>query len=284
MSSAAPPHRPAVAGSSFLYVPAHKPRALEKALSGSTRASCVIVDLEDGVPVTERGNAEAALEHLTVTLPSAPPTLCRIRSGNAERLADLQRVPSWFAGVVLAKSETAQDAEAVADQIAASGRSLTLWPLIETARGVENLHEILASRVDFGGVLFGAGDLRADLGLFDEYQGAIDYGRVRIVYAARASGVEQIIDSPEGQISPDAGFDKAIGKARALGFTGKCAIHPDQVAPINAGFRPTPQQLAWAREVLTSGDGAQRVGPLMVDEATKRTARRMIAAVELTEG
>lgn len=272
-----------VAAAAFLYVPAHKPRALQKALSGSTGAAYIVVDLEDGVPQADRGTAAAALIGLADRPASAPPTLCRIRSGPAERLADLELVPSWFAGVVLAKCESAADAEAVARHITASGRSLTLWPLIETALGVEALSAILASPLDFGGVLFGAGDLRADLGLTQDDPRPIDYGRLRTVYAARAAGLTHIIDGPEAQISPDEAFDAAVNTARGLGFTGKCAIHPDQIPPIDRGFMPTTQQLAWAAEVLAARDGAQRVGAVMVDEATKRTARRLLAAADTAE-
>ena len=268
----------------FLYVPAHRRKLLDKALSGATGADVVIVDLEDGVPADARPQALANLNDLcnrsrvaTQTL-GRPPALCRIRPGRAARFADLALVPPWFDGVVLAKAEDVGDLLAVAHTVTAGGSTLTLWPLIESARGVENLPAMLATGVNVGGVLLGAGDLRADLGLLDDSdQRQIDFARSRIIYACVAAEVEHIVDTPEGQIDPDEAFEAAGKNARGLGFTGKCAIHPNQIAPIKSVFTPTTRQLVWAERVVTAKDGAQRLGEVMVDEATKRTARRLLA-------
>ncbi|OYX88273.1 MAG: CoA ester lyase, partial [Azorhizobium sp. 32-67-21] len=67
--------------------------------------------------------------------------------------------------------------------------------------------------------------------------------------------------------------------AASLGFGGKLAIHPRQVAPIRAGFRPSDDELAWAERVHASGDGAARVDGAMVDEPVRIRARALLARV-----
>jgi len=243
---------------SFLYVPAHRRRPLEKALSGATGADSVIVDLEDAVPFEERAAAE---ENLTQAVqdPGGPPALCRIRAGKEERAADLAVIPTWFDGVLLAKAQASDDLRRVAETVSRRGQRLGIWLLIESAEGVENLRMLLASDVPVAGVMFGAGDMRADLGLWDDDD-------------------DRLVDTPEPDVEPGARFAARIRSARGLGFTAKAAIHPRQLAAIDAAFRPSAQRLAWARKVLAAGDGASRVDGVMIDEATKRVARRLTAS------
>jgi len=263
---------------SFLYVPAHRRRPLEKALSGATGADSVIVDLEDAVPFEERAAAE---ENLTQAVqdPGGPPALCRIRVGKEERAADLAVIPTWFDGVLLAKAQASDDLRRVAETVSRRGQRLGIWLLIESAEGVENLRMLLASDVPVAGVMFGAGDMRADLGLWDDDDDRlVDHIRSQIVVACVAAHVQHIVDTPEPDLEPGARFAARIRSARGLGFTAKAAIHPRQLAAIDAAFRPSAQRLAWARKVLAAGDGASRVDGVMIDEATKRVARRLTAS------
>ncbi|WP_432830976.1 HpcH/HpaI aldolase/citrate lyase family protein [Dactylosporangium sp. CA-092794] len=253
---------------------------LDKALSAVTGADVVVIDLEDGVPADLRHEAIANLCGLDPP-PGAPPTLCRIRAGSEHRISDATILPAWVRGAVLAKAEDVDDIEVVARALRSRNPGFEVWLLIESARGVENLPAMLHAGVDIDGVLLGAGDLRADLGLFDDLDlRQIDFARSRLVYACAAAGVPHVVDTPEAQIDPDDAFVQAVYNARGLGFTGKCAIHPNQLEPIRKAFEPSAEQIAWAHRVLAAEDGARRLGTVMVDEATKRTARRLLAAAE----
>ena len=264
---------------SFLYVPAHRRRPLETALTGATGADSVIIDLEDAVPFDER---EAAQKNLAqaVQVPEGPPALCRIRAGSEERAADLAVIPTWFDGVVLAKAEAPDDLRRVDETLSRRGKRLGIWLLIESARGVENLRMLLALGVPVAGVMFGAGDMRADLGLWDEGDDdrLVDHVRSQLVVACVAANVEHIVDTPESDLKPGTRFAAQTRNARGLGFTGKAAIHPRQLSAIHTAFRPSAERLAWARSVLAAGDGARRVDGVMIDEATKRLARRLTAS------
>ena len=267
-----------VAVRSFLYAPAHRARVVEKALRGETDAEAVIVDLEDGVPVDARAEAERTLRSCGDAGPEDPPALCRIRSGADARRADLALVASRFTGVLLAKAEEPEDVDDVADLIAERGTTLGIWLLVESARGVEQLPTLLTGPVRITGVMLGAGDLRADLGLLDDTDHRqLDAARSRTVFAAAAAGIRHIVDTPEAEIEPGEPFLASARSARGLGFTAKAAIHPGQLAAIHEVFRATADPRAWAHAVLDTADGAVRVGGSMVDEATRRLARRILA-------
>ncbi len=264
---------------SFLYVPAHREQMVAKALSGSTSADAVIVDLEDGVPLDQRDAATATLAHCAGTDRSALPVLCRIRSGRDQRAADVELIPSWFAGVLLAKAEDASDLQHVSETLASRDKPLPIWLLIESARGVESLPTLLSAAVPVAGVMLGAGDLRADLGLFDvRDERPLEYARSRIVYAAVAAGVRTIVDSPDAEIEPTERYLAATRHARDMGFTARAAIHPRQLTAIHEAYRNrfTDEQRSWARAVLDMSDGAQRMNGELTDEATKRWARRIL--------
>ena len=88
--------------------------------------------------------------------------------------------------------------------------------------------------------------------------------------AARAAGL-QAIDGPYLEIRDDAGLRLRAGHARALGFDGKWAVHPGQLAIINEAFTPTADEIARARAILDALDASR--GPRR-GRARRRDARR----------
>jgi len=53
--------------------------------------------------------------------------------------------------------------------------------------------------------------------------------------------------------------------ARREGFTGKLAIHPDQVAVINAAFTPSSDDIAHAEAIVAAFEAQPDAGVLSVD-------------------
>jgi citrate lyase subunit beta/citryl-CoA lyase len=53
--------------------------------------------------------------------------------------------------------------------------------------------------------------------------------------------------------------------ARRDGFTGKLAIHPDQVPVINTAFTPSPDELAGARAIVEAFKKNSDAGVLSID-------------------
>jgi citrate lyase subunit beta / citryl-CoA lyase len=105
-----------------------------------------------------------------------------------------------------------------------------------------------------------------------------------VLVAARAHGL-QAIDGPYLGIAVDDAFTAAASRARDLGFDGKWAIHPSQVAALNELFTPSDEEITRARAVVEaldraereSGQGAVALDGEMLDEAVRVAALRVLA-------
>ena len=169
--------------------------------------------------------------------------------------------------------------------------SITLIPMIETAMGVQNAHEILAGSPRIEAVMFGSGeqgDLVADLGVQWEPTGAgLAYSRSRVLLAARAAGLTHPIDGVFMNYRDEEGLRAECRLTRRLGYVSKLAIHPAQVDVINEVFTPTPEEVARHRAILEVFEKAEAGGTAsigedgrMVDYAVARTARAVLARAE----
>jgi len=158
---------------------------------------------------------------------------------------------------------------------------ITLQPLIESAKGLENAKAIAQASTRCRTLIFGAGDFMADTGMaFSPI--ALTPVRSRIVTAAVAAGL-QAIDHVHPAVHDDQGLLTASKDSRDLGFTGRWAIHPRQVGPIHEAFGPTAEQLARARRVVeayetatSQGQGAITLDGELVDEAVLKLATRQL--------
>lgn len=287
--SASPPAR-----RSCLSVPASAPRKLAKARG--LAADEVVIDLEDSVAVTAKEEARAAAVDAlrdwtdqTVSVRINPP---RSRWCHLElaALADLAQQP-W--SIVVPKVESAGDL-AFLDRLldgveAAAGRPrpLRVQALIETPAGLSNVDEIARSSDRLEALILGYADLAAALGRSPAGAAALDLwlgAQDAVLVAARRHGL-QAIDGPFLGTAPDEPFYAAATRARDLGFDGKWAIHPSQVAALNALFSPTEDELEHARAVLAALErgeqednaGAVALNGEMLDEAVRRSAIRVLA-------
>ena len=73
-----------------------------------------------------------------------------------------------------------------------------------------------------------------------------------------------------------------VQRAKRQGFSGKLAIHPDQVAIINAGFTATPEELQHAQRIVdafaqSGGAGAVQLDGKMVDKPHLTQALRLLS-------
>jgi citrate lyase subunit beta/citryl-CoA lyase len=74
---------------------------------------------------------------------------------------------------------------------------------------------------------------------------------MQIVLAGRAAGLD-VIDGVYNDFGDAAGLGAECAEGRAMGFDGKSLIHPDQIAPCNAAFSPTQQEIAAAKDVVAA--------------------------------
>ena len=265
---------------SLLFVPAVRPDRYPKALA--TGADAVCIDLEDGVSFAAKDDArEKAIALFTDRAPVRAEVSLRINDPATELgLRDLDAIRA--AGIrpdalMLPKCGGAEPIRTAAEALAESAPGVPVIAQIETARGVYAADEIAAATPDVSALFFGAVDYAADVGCRIEWD-ALLYARSRVVAAAAIVGVSAL-DTPFMDVPA---LDALAGESlrtRALGFTGRAAIHPTQVAVIQAAYSPDDDEVAWARRIVAAYE-QQSGGVLLVDG--KLIERPVIAAAQRT--
>jgi citrate lyase subunit beta/citryl-CoA lyase len=276
---------------SWLFVPGDRADTLlEKA--AASEADVLILDLEDAVVP---GRKDAAREIVRVALARVRPeqrVVVRINAVTAPWWsADVEMaVDAGAAAVMLPKTAGSEDVERATAALAGAAtrrggaaRPCAVVPIVESAAGV--LHaESIAAAGGVAAVALGGEDLAADLGIVRTDAGAeLQHARGQLVLACAAARCG-VIDTPTLDPRDTDLVAAQAAIARALGFTGKLAIHPRQVPAINTAFEPRPEEARWARSVLgaaeeagRSGSGIAVVDGHMVDEAVVAAARRLLS-------
>ena len=256
-----------------LYVPGDRPDRFDKAVASGTQL--VILDLEDAVAPERKAQARG---HVSEWLrrrgrDDGPLVEVRINPGSAEDLAWLVRTPGSF-GVRIPKVADVDDVDRV---VSALAREVRITALIESAAGIENAPQI-ARHPSVTSLTVGEADLASDLGT--SHRGALDWAHLRVLFAARAAGKPPPAAPVYTRIDDLAGLAEDTATWRAMGFLGRAAVHPTQVAVIAAAFRPGAEELAWAEQVLaaTAGGGVARLpSGDMVDPAMRGRAEAIVA-------
>ncbi|HUN76626.1 MAG TPA: CoA ester lyase [Steroidobacteraceae bacterium] len=290
-------------GRSWLFVPGDSERKQVKALASS--ADVLILDLEDSVAPQRRDLARvqvAAVLRSRGQRAASQQLWVRINSlASGALLEDLIAVmPGAPDGVVLPKAVGTDEVVELHHYLTALEQREALPPqgtrvvviATESARAVLRLEGFAAGACPqrLAGLTWGAEDLSADLGAREKLapDGALTptfrLARSLCLLAAAAAGV-QPIDGVYTDYTDGAGLARELEHARRDGFTGKLAVHPDQVGPINAAFTPTEAELAVARRIVAAFQAAPDVGVTsidgsMVDRPHLLRAQRLLAAAE----
>lgn len=246
----------------------------------------MILDLEDSVSAADKGIArQHALTALATPNTTSTARGLRINSvRTTDGLRDLLALTENNACpdvLLLPKIDSAAEVRLVADILQRASLETRLIPLIESARGIQALPEIAVCSDRVVGLLLGAADLAADLGCAADADNILA-ARVSLVGACAGAGAGiAAIDSPCFDIRDTEGLLREAAQAQRLGFTGKAAVHPAQIQPLQRMFSPTPEALAQARRVLAISElGVGQMEGRMIDEAHARRARRILAYVE----
>ncbi|MDF3312033.1 aldolase/citrate lyase family protein [Rhodococcus sp. T2V] len=213
------------------------------AAADSCRADVLVLDLEDGV--ADRDKA-AARRHTARWRGDGHTDWVRINdattshwSEDLRMLADTGRL----GGVMLAKTEHAEQVEATADRLPAG---TAIVALIESALGLEEARPIARAAATVR-LAFGSGDFRRDTGAGADPV-SLAYARSRLVVASRAERIAPPID---GTTHADTDTDLLAGVAVgvAAGMTGKLCLRPDHIASINTALS-RPHDIDWAEAVI----------------------------------
>lgn len=271
---------------SLLAVPASSEKMVEK--SKGLACDQILFDLEDSVAPSEKSSARANLIKLFSSKPAfrARYISVRVNATNTNYFEDdlsaLAQIPSdALFSIVLPKVEQANEIDLLA-------KSFLVDAQIESAAGLANV-ESIAAHLRCLSLSYGPLDFAADLGasLDDLSESELKeftlYPLMKILVAARANG-KLAFDGPEVDIRSLEKFAQGATRVRALGFDGKWVIHPDQIKLCNEIFTPSDSEYQSASELIakyerakSQGLGAIADGDLMIDEASLRSAAKIVA-------
>ena len=278
---------------SVLYMPGSNARAMEKARELSVDA--IILDLEDAVAPDAKANArELIIAALQKGGFGSREVLVRINGlDTAWWLDDLGVAAAGPDAILVPKVSTSDQLREVAKHLVGvrAEAGIRLWAMMETPLAMLNAGAIAAAARDpqtrLAGFVMGTNDLAKDT------RARLLPGRAPMlpwlmtcVAAARAHGLD-ILDGVYNELGNAEGFAAECAQARDLGFDGKTLIHPQQIAPCNAAFSPTEEEVTWARKIIAAfdlpenkGKGVIQVDGRMVEILHADMAQRTVAIAE----
>lgn len=265
------------AGPALLFCPADRPERFAKA---AAVADVVILDLEDGVGADRKADARRALRETPL---DADRTIVRVNPvGTEDHDLDVEALAGTpYRTVMLAKTETAEQVAHLADR--------DVVALCETPLGVANAGAI-AAVPNTVALMWGAEDLLAGLGGRSSrfpgtggrpgpYRDVARTARSLVLLAAGASR-RLAIDAVHLDIRDLDGLRGEAEDAAGCGFGATACIHPTQVEVVRQAYRPTDEQLDWARRVLAAAEGNRGVFAFeggMVDGPVLRHAEQLVS-------
>ncbi|KVD14321.1 aldolase [Burkholderia ubonensis] len=256
---------------SYLFVPGNKPERFDKALASG--ADAVIIDLEDAVEPEAKTSARDAMARW---VSPGHPVLVRINARHTpwfEADAALGALKG-VAGIVLPKAESADD---VCAAVALERRRVPVYPLIESANGMWNALDI-AKAPYVERLMFGTLDFIADMGMSDD-GGSLNHFRSQLALVSRVAGIEAPVDGVTPDIHDGERIERDAFNGKQLGFGAKLCIHPKQIGFVHKCFRPSEDEVRWARRIVDamrdSNGGVVTVDGRMVDRPVLLRATRI---------
>ena len=210
--------------------------------AAESRADIVVLDIEDAVAPPGK---IAARDNVRRWLDSGTRDWVRVNGFGTQFWADdlamlAQTAPG---GVMLAMVESVDHVTETAKMLP----GVPIVALVETARGLERITEIAATKGTFR-LAFGIGDFRRDTG-FGDNPTTLAYARSRFTIAAKAAHLPGAIDGPTVGSSA-LKLSEATAVSAEFGMTGKICLTPDQCPTVNEGLSPSQEEITWAQEFL----------------------------------
>jgi len=315
---------PARLNRSELAVPGSNPKLFEKAANSA--ADVIFLDLEDAVAPDDkpqaRKNVIAAIGDINWGSKSLAVRINGLDTHYMYRdVVDvLEQASDRLDLIMIPKVGTAADVYALdmlVTQIEnAKGRKKRVGfeLIIETALGMQNIHEIAAASPRNESLHFGVADYAAstrarttnigganpaysvltdkdEAGHRDVHWGDMwHYAIARMVVAARANGLRPV-DGPFGDFSDPDGYRAGAHRAAVLGCEGKWAIHPSQIALANEVYSPSEAEVTKAKRILEAmqeaakaGKGAVSLDGRLIDYASIRQAEVLVKKADQIAG
>lgn len=267
---------------SLLFVPGHRESMLAKA--AGCGADAVVFDLEDSVPVSEKDAARARVTQILNSWDNAagPSPYVRINAPRMQMLAADAAVLAGRSSVGIVVPKVDRPAELAMVFDAVGNRDHTLLVNIETPRSLLHVEDF-ADTWGVDGLFLGGEDLTNALGTRRTPNGhELDWARSMLLLAARAGGIAAY-DTISTEFRDLNQLRAECTAAARMGFHGKFAIHPAQIAVIHVAFTPSPEEAEQAGRVVAAfdaavarGEGAVAVDGQMVDPPVAERARAVL--------
>jgi citrate lyase beta subunit len=274
---------------SLIFTPGNRPDMFPKALR--TGADIVTVDLEDAIAPQHKDEARDKTLALFADLPETGGVECVVRVNtvrSADGLKDLSAIiaadvpPS---AIMLPKVKSAEEIELLDELLIDKCAAIRFHVIIETNDGLDRCYDIAKSSPRIDSLLFGAVDMAAELRVAPVWE-PLFRARSQLVHAAAGAGLD-LIDVPFLDLEDMAGLREEAERCAALGFTGKGAIHPKQIATLNESFSPSETQIDYARRVIKAfeeGDsGLVLIDNKLIEKPVLRSMYRILAVAEAAQ-
>ena len=271
---------------SFIFTPGLRPDMFPKALASGTDIVCV--ELEDGIAPKDKEEARRNALALFET-PQADDGVERIIRINSVRerfgIEDVQAVLASSSpppALMMPKVRTPDEVEMLDQLLTEAGHSTRLHVIIETNAGLEAAFEIAHCSGRIDALFFGGVDMAAELRCRNSWNPLL-YARSRVVHAAASAGLD-VIDVPYLDLEDPDGMRSEAERARDLGFAGKGAVHPKQIAALNEVFTPPKEVIARARRIIEEFEAADTglvvIDGKLIEKPVLREMHRIVAIAD----
>ena len=265
---------------SLLFVPGDSERKLAKAQL--SHADVLLLDLEDAVAPERLPVARGMLREYLKSRTDRSKQQLWVRINPLHTplaLEDLAAVmPGAPDGILLPKADSAAQTMMLGHYLSALEAREGLRPgstkivpvATETPRAMFALDSYVGASDRLIGLTWGAEDLSSAIGASTnrlpdgEYEFTYKLARALCLLGAHAAGVAAI-DTIWVNFRDPEGLAADSKAARRAGFSGKIAIHPDQVDVINAAFSPDENEIAAAQRVIDAFAAAKGAGAVQID-------------------
>ena len=270
---------------SLLFVPGLRPDRFAKALGSG--ADIVCVDIEDAVAPPRKEEARGL----------SLPLFAEDHGGDVERMlrinplstADglrdilaLRACETPPPALMLAKVGSAEEIGLYDALLDGGCAGIRYHVIVESTDGLANVQEIARASDRIDSLLFGAVDMSADLRAEQAWETLL-YARSAVVHAAARYGLD-LLDVPWLNLGDPDGLVVEARASAALGFTGKTAIHPNQIPVVNEIFSPSPEQIERARRIVEAfrenTTGLLMVDGELIERPVLRTMHRTLAIAD----
>ena len=252
----------------MMFVPAHNQKLLDSSVKRD--ADALILDIEDSVPLNDKQQArENIKEFVRRDDLNGKLVFCRVNDRESgELLRDAHQLTiEGVTGFIYPKATKGEDIyffgkllETIEYEKGIPVGTFKIIPLIETAGAVMNIQDICKACTRVIAVGFGWEDYVTDLkGKHDDAGQSIFFARNMIANGARACGVIPI-DTPHIRVHDLEDLERNLKVVKQMGFEGMFVLNPKELPLVNQYFSPSPEEVAWAEEMVMLSEEATREG------------------------